>query len=51
MIGDAPMDFISAKNAGIKKTVLVATGQLTFDDLLKTSPYTISSLQEIEIID
>ena len=51
MIGDAPMDYISAQNAGIEKTILVETGQLTLNDLLKTSPYAISSLQEIEIID
>ena len=50
MIGDAPMDYISAKNAGIKKTILVATGQLSKEDLLETSPYVISSLKEIEII-
>ena len=50
MIGDAPMDYISAKNANIEKTILVATGQISKNDLLKTSQYTVSSLAEIEII-
>ena len=50
MIGDAPMDYISAKNSGIEKTILVATGQISKNDLLKTSQYTVSSLAEIEII-
>ena len=51
MIGDAPMDYISAKNAGIEKTILVATGQLYKNDLIKTSRYVVSSLKEIEIIE
>lgn len=50
MIGDAPMDYISAKNAGIKNTILVATGQLSVEDLRKTSRYVVSSLKEIQII-
>ena len=47
MIGDAPMDYISAKNAKINKTILVATGQIEKKDLLKISPYTIENLSEI----
>ena len=50
MIGDAPMDYISARNAKIEKTILVSTGQLSKDDLRKTSKYVVSSLKEIEII-
>lgn len=50
MIGDAPMDYISAKKAEIEKTILVATGQLSIEDLKNTSKYVISSLKEIEII-
>lgn len=50
MIGDAPMDYISAKNAKIEKTILVATGQLSIEDLSKTSNYVVSSLKEIEIL-
>ena len=50
MVGDAPMDFISDNNADIKNTILVATGQIEKEDLLKTSPYCIDSLNEIQII-
>lgn len=49
MIGDAPMDYISAKNAGIEKTILVATGQINKETLKQTSPYTVNSLNEIEL--
>ena len=50
MIGDAPMDFISAKNAGIEKTILVSTGQIEVDELKKVSSYCVNSLDEIEIL-
>lgn len=49
MIGDAPMDYISAKNAGIEKTILVSSGQIDETTLKETSKYTVSSLSEIEI--
>ena len=49
MIGDAPMDYISAKNAGIEKTILVASGQIEKEELKKTSPYTLQSLNEVKI--
>lgn len=49
MIGDAPMDYISAKNAGIEKTILVASGQIDEQELKETSEYTIESLENIEI--
>ena len=49
MIGDAPMDYISAQNAGIKNTILVATGQIDKQNLLKISKYSISSLKNLEI--
>lgn len=49
MIGDAPMDYISAKNAGIDYTILVSTGQLTTDELKKTSDFVVNSLAEIQI--
>lgn len=49
MIGDAPMDFISATNAGIKNVILVATGQISKEELTKTSQNTINSLDEIEV--
>ena len=47
MIGDAPMDYISAKNAGIEKTILVASGQITSEELRKTSEYVLDNLDEI----
>ena len=50
MIGDAPMDFISAKNAGIEKTILVSSGQIEIDELKKVSNYCVNSLDEIEIL-
>lgn len=49
MIGDAPMDYLAAKNAGIEKTILVATGQINREDLSQTSKYTVNSLSEISI--
>ena len=49
MIGDAPMDYISAKNAGIEKTILVATGQIDEAELKKTSDYTIESLNDVDL--
>lgn len=50
MIGDAPMDCISAQNANIKTTILVSTGQLDLDELKKYSKYVVNTLKEIEII-
>lgn len=50
MIGDAPMDYISAKNAGIEKTILVATGQIDSLNLKKTSEYVVENLEEVQII-
>ena len=50
MIGDAPMDYISAKNAGIKNTILVSTGQISSDKLKDTSPYVIESLKDLECL-
>ncbi len=49
MIGDAPMDYISAKNANVEKTILVSTGQIEEKELQKISEYTVSNLSEIEI--
>lgn len=48
MIGDAPMDYISAQNAGIERTILVASGQIDEITLKSTSKYTVSTLAEIE---
>lgn len=50
MIGDAPMDHIAAKNAGIETTILVATGQIEKQTLLKTSNYSTDSLANVKIL-
>ena len=50
MIGDAPMDYIAAKNAGIEKTILVATGQIEKEELNNTSNYTIDNLENVKIL-
>ena len=48
MIGDAPMDYISAKNAKIKNTILVTTGQVEEKELKKFSQYVIKTLKDIK---
>ncbi len=50
MIGDAPMDYISAKNAGIENTILVATGQISAKELNQTSEFVLNDLSELNII-
>ena len=50
MIGDTPMDYICAKNAGIERTILVSSGQIPEEKLKETSNFTINSLKEIQII-
>lgn len=49
MVGDAPMDYLAAKNGGVNRTILVSTGQIDKETLSKTSGYTVSSLDEISI--
>lgn len=49
MTGDAPMDYISAKNAGIQNTILVASGQICKENLLKTTHYAVNSMKELII--
>lgn len=50
MIGDAPMDHVSAQNAGIKHSILVATGQINKQELAKVSNFTVNNLSEINLI-
>ena len=50
MIGDAPMDLISAQNAGITRTVLVATGQVGVNELKMHSPFVLESLGDLECL-
>jgi len=49
MIGDAPMDYIAAKNASIENVILVSTGQIEKEELSKISPYTVESLEYVTI--
>ena len=49
MIGDAPMDYIAAKNGGVERTILAATGQIDEETLCQTSEFTVSSLDKISI--
>ena len=47
MVGDAPMDYLAAKNAGVEKTILLPTGQITIEELKKNSEYTVESLAQL----
>ncbi|MBE7706436.1 MAG: HAD family hydrolase [Cyanobacteria bacterium SIG30] len=50
MIGDTPIDYMCAKNAGIKETILVATGQISKQKLLEISKYSIDTLKDVKIV-
>ena len=50
MVGDAPMDYWGAKNAGVENTILVSTGQLEVDELLQISPFVVASLNEVLVV-
>ncbi|MBR2430435.1 HAD family hydrolase [bacterium] len=50
MIGDSPTDYLSAKNAGIEKTILVSTGQVNKNELKKYSNYVVESMEEVECL-
>lgn len=50
MVGDAPMDYIAAKNGGVEKIILVSTGQIEKKTLLKTSKYCVTSLKEVNYL-
>ena len=49
VVGDAPMDAQMALNAGMKASVLVTTGQVQKEDLMKFSSCIIDSLSEIKV--
>lgn len=49
MIGDTPSDNLCAKNANIEKTILVATGQMTKEMLMKSSQFSIDDLSELSV--
>ena len=48
MVGDAPMDYISAKNAGIENTILVTTGQVAATELRKYSSFVVETLRDVK---
>jgi HAD superfamily hydrolase (TIGR01549 family) len=48
MVGDAPMDYISAKNAGVENTILVTTGQVEAIELKKYSSFVVETLRDVE---
>lgn len=49
-IGDAPMDLIMAKKAGLKAGMGVALGQIPYADLLKYTRFAIHRFKELKII-
>ena len=49
MVGDAPMDYISAKNAAVEKVLLVATGQIGLSELAKITECVVDNLSSIEV--
>ncbi len=48
-IGDAPMDYEMALNSDLLGSIIVATGQIPIDDLLKLTPCCVNSLAELYI--
>lgn len=49
-IGDAPMDMQMALKSGCKASIGVATGQISESDLLKVTPYVVSSLSQLLVV-
>lgn len=50
MIGDAPMDYMSAQNAGVQNVILVSTGQVSTKDLTNVCSKVVASLSELSIM-
>jgi phosphoglycolate phosphatase len=48
-IGDAPMDMKMATNSGCGASIGVATGQVSESDLLKATPYVVSTLTRLVV--
>lgn len=48
-VGDAEMDYLMAKNAGLKGSILVATGQTPLEELLDYTPTSVEKLKEIHV--
>jgi HAD superfamily hydrolase (TIGR01549 family) len=49
IVGDSHNDVFCGKNAGIKAQIAVCTGLDTREELLKTTPYVVNRLSEIEV--
>lgn len=50
-IGDAPMDLIMAKKAGLKAGIGIVQGQTSYSGLLNYSPFAIHSFKELKVIE
>lgn len=48
-VGDAEMDYLMAKNAGLKGSILVATGQTPLEELLYYTPTSVEKLKEVHV--
>lgn len=48
-VGDADMDYLMAKNAGLKGSILVATGQIEIEGLAKYTNSVVNNLSEVLI--
>lgn len=49
VLGDAPMDFTMARNAGINNIILIASGQIPLSDLCKLTP-SCDNISQISIL-
>lgn len=49
VVGDAPMDYLMAENAGINSTILVTTGQVPLSQLQEYSSFIVDNLSKIEV--
>ena len=46
---DAPADYIMAKNASLKGTILVETGQIPIKELTLLTKYSVNSLDDVAL--
>lgn len=49
-VGDAPMDLLMSRNAGLLACIGVATGQVPPEDLARHTPFVARSLEELAVI-
>lgn len=48
-VGDAQMDYLMARNASLKGSILVATGQTQFEELLDYTSTVVHNLKEVQV--